>query len=435
MLRNLVETSGAHLGVFLIGIVSSIALARTLGPTVVGEYALVIATYTTIVNIVSLGVTVSSGTQAANNPSLLRPLITHALGFAIVIGFVPLVAYIAARPWIDATLFPHAPAGLLLLGLLIVPCALFSNYWGATMIGINDIAIVNRLNLIASAVSALAQALVVVFARPDAYGVIGTSLVSAVATNAAMLAIVARRHGWRPELDRRTAAESISFGFRSHLGNIAHYLFLRLDYYVVDHLGGPTALGTYSLAVSLAERIWMAVNPVYSVVFSRIASSDPDEAQALTERLTRLACIALAAIAIVFALVASFALPMVYGDRFAPSIGPLVWLLPGMVAYGGSWFLSLYLISNARRPEVTTIIAWGGLVLSVPLYVGLTWTLGTSGAAIASTATYTVILAATLAAYAHATGKSRRVLLPNRDDLRLITSSAARIATRLGYSR
>jgi O-antigen/teichoic acid export membrane protein len=431
VLREYAATFGANGIVFAVGVVSSVLLARIVGPTVVGQYALVIATYTTIVNVAQLGITTSNSTLAARDAALSDRLATHSLLLAAGIGALPLAAYLLARPWLDATLLAGSPPGLMLMGLAAIPFALFSAYWGAVMVGLHEIAVLNRLNVIGSVTTSIVQVIVVAFVRADAYAVLATTLANALALNAAMLAILLRRR-WRPRVDPALLRESLGFGLRSHLGNVAHYLFLRVDYYVVNALAGPTALGHYSLATSLAEKVWTTVQPIYTVAFQRIAAGEGEDSRRLTARLTRLALALLAGLALLLAVVATLVVGPLYTERFLPALGPLYRLLPGVVAFGGSWFLGLYLIGQLKRPELTSAIAWAALAVAVPLYITLTSLHGIEGAAVASSVTYTFVLVATAIAYARATGAPiAELVVPQAEDWRtfrrLLESARARL--------
>jgi O-antigen/teichoic acid export membrane protein len=435
VLREYAATFGANTAIFVVNIVASIVMARILGPTILGEYALVAATYTTLVSVASLGLNVSNSTLAAGDRGTLDALATHSLLLALALGVVPVLIYLLGRPWLDATLFAATPRGLLLIGLATVPCALFSAYWGALMVGLHEIALLNRLNLAGSLITTTVQVLVVAFVRSDAYAVAATTLLGALGLNVAMLAILVHRHRWRPRVSRALLRESLSLGLRSHLGNLANYLFLRFDYYVVNAIAGPTALGQYSLATSLAEKLWMAVQPIYSVAFSRIAGGDAVQATALATRLTRAALWLLAGLSLGLALGATLLLAPIYSQRFAPALGPLYLLLPGAVCLGGSWFLGLFFASHLRRPETTTRIAWAACAAGVPLYLVLTSLAGPRGAALASSLTYAIVFGATLLAFARVTGQPiSRLLLPQAEDLRTIASYVRRARPRLSPS-
>jgi O-antigen/teichoic acid export membrane protein len=423
MLREYAATFGASAAIFAVNTVASVVLARILGPTVLGQYALVAATYTTLVSVASLGLSVSNSTMAATDRESLHALATHSLVVALVVGVLPIPLYLAARPWLDATLFAATPPGLLLIGLATVPCALFSAYWGALMVGLHEIALLNRLNLAGSLITTTVQVLVVAFVRSDAYAIAATTLLGALGLNLVMLALLVLRHRWSPRVSGPILRESLSLGLRSHLGNLANYLFLRFDYYVVSALAGPTALGQYSLATSLAEKLWMAIQPIYSVAFSRIAGGERADAIALATRLTRLALWLLAALSLGVALGATLLLTPLYSDRFAPALGPLYLLLPGAICLGGSWFLGLFFASHLRRPGTTTRIAWAACVASVPVYLGLTSLAGIQGAALACSLTYGIVFSATLVAFLRETGQpAARLLLPQPEDLRTLVS-------------
>ena len=64
---------------------------------------------------------------------------------------------------------------LLLIGLATVPCALFAAYWGALMVGLHEITLLNRLNLAGSLITTTVQVLVVALVRSDAYAIAATT--------------------------------------------------------------------------------------------------------------------------------------------------------------------------------------------------------------------------------------------------------------------
>lgn len=419
-MKEYAATFGSNAAVFAVNTASSILLARILGPTVLGEYALIAATYTTMVNLCGLGINVASSTMVAGDREALHPLATHAVLAAVLVGGLPLLLYLAVAPWLDATLFSAAPPGLAAISLATVPFGLFSLFYGSLMVGLHEISLLNRLNVAGSLVVSTAQVVVVAFVQADARAVLLTTLVGAAATNAIMLALLAIKHRWRPRVDAAVLRESLSLGLRSHAGNLASYLMLRVDFYVVSALVGPTALGYYSLARSLVEKLWLAVQPIYSVAFSRIAAGTSDEAARLTARLTRVALWLLLALGVGLAAGSALLLAPVYTERFLPALGPLVWMVPGAALFGGSWFVGLYFTGHLRRPETPSKVAWSACAVSLPLYFGLTSLAGIEGAALASTLTYGVVCFGTVAAFARASGLPlARVLLPQAEDLEL----------------
>jgi O-antigen/teichoic acid export membrane protein len=83
-------------------------------------------------------------------------------------------------------------------------------------------------------------------------------------------------------------------------------------------------------------------------------------------------------------------LPRVFGEKFEPAVSPLMWLLPGILAYGPVSMLSIFVSVRHRRPNLALI----GPVASIFVTIGLAYPLidqfGIDGAAMAASAGYVV---------------------------------------------
>jgi O-antigen/teichoic acid export membrane protein len=286
--------------------------------------------------------------------------------------------------------------------------------WGALLVGLGEIPFLNRYHVATSFLSlAVSAATLLVFGAG-----LKDLLYVLLAYNAGLAAygiyVVSRLRGvGRFRVDPALLRESAGLGFVAHLGNIAHVLFHRMDFFIVNYYLGDKPLGYYGLATSIAEKIWMMVQPVYNVSFARITGGTFIESSALVSKLARGLTFALLALSAVLILSGRLVIRWVFGEPYLPAYLPMIVLLPGVLFYGIHFFLGLFFIGQLQKPRVTTAISWIGLVVSVPLYLVLIGRLGILGAALASSATYTFIFLATFAQYGKATGhRLQDVVLP-----------------------
>jgi O-antigen/teichoic acid export membrane protein len=159
------------------------------------------------------------------------------------------------------------------------------------------------------------------------------------------------------------------------------------------------------VAVSSAEVLALIPTAVDYVLYPKVA-----EARGVArKRLTVLALggslylVIFSGVALGFAL--PLLIPMLYGTQFSGSLAPALILLPGMVSLTVVKIIS-HAAAGYGRPEFATYATVLGLAATVPLDFALIPRMGILGAALASTAAYTVAAVAALALYCRVSGSS-----------------------------
>lgn len=407
MLRRLIHTMNVDLLVFFLSLVNSIVINRALGPALLGQYILVTTAAILLSKLVSLGIESSVSTLAAKDRSLAGSLYMQSVLSALILGGGAVSAFFLAYGYVAGSLLKDIRSELILPALLTVPLLLHSSYWSSLMAGLEEITLLNRYKLVSSLSMLLIAYLVLMVFKSGLVQLLYLSL--AFNSLLALLAgcIVFRRYrGSGVALRRGIFQEALSLGVKAHLGNIAHFVFHRVDYFLINYLIGSQAVGFYGLATSLAESIWMTIGSLYTVTLARIAGSPLRESVDLVAKILRNVVFLLCVVAAALMLCGYGLIKILYGAAFLPAYVPMILLLPGVIFFGASWFLGLFFIGHQKRPGVTTAIAWAGLALSLPLYVLLIKFVGISGAAIASSATYLFIFLATFLLFRKVSGKS-----------------------------
>jgi O-antigen/teichoic acid export membrane protein len=205
------------------------------------------------------------------------------------------------------------------------------------------------------------------------------------------LTMLSRRYGFaipgRLELRRwRT------FGLRFSSVQISQLLTLRLDQFLVAALASVSAVGTYSLAVSLSEAVAIGATAAGIVIFAEAAQGNTGRSVFL-----RQLCFLVGAGAIMALLLAllSKRLIDVFGSEYSAA-GPALQILligtPGLVAMR----LAINRLAGLDRPGVAACAATLAMAVTVALDVVLIPSMQEVGAAIASVAGYSVGAAAGL---------------------------------------
>jgi O-antigen/teichoic acid export membrane protein len=420
VLKKTLNTFTANVAVFIFGLLQNILIARVLGPPSLGKYYLIVTATAVISGIANLGFNVSNSTLVAKDKSRTAVLFTHSVFFSAIIGMIVLFAFYLGGRVLSNVLFKGVEDDLILLALLPVPLSIYASNWGALLVGLGEISFLNKYSVVTSLLALVASSAALVVFKTGLKGLLYVLLAyNAILALYGISVISKKRGGNRFQFDLSLLKESTSLGFVAHLGTIAHVLFQRMDFFIVNYFLGDKSLGYYGLATSIAEKIWMMISPVYSVSFARITGGSFADSTALVSKLTRGLTFVLLVLSFILIILGRPVIQLMFGDQFLPAYLPMVILLPGVLFFGIHFFLGLFFIGHLQKPRVTTLIAWIGLVFSLPLYLGLISRLGIRGAAIASSAAYTFIFLATFVQYNKATGQRLLdVVVPRKQEIR-----------------
>lgn len=411
------------------GAVATVIVARLLGPAGAGAYAVAQTLILMLTVATTLGVEhgivyfVSSGRWRAASAFV------SAQRVALVSGVIGGALGVLAR-----VVIPSAFSGLSLLSTAIAAAALpFSLSWFYT--GYLALA-TDRYEayVLPTAVqSVLAMFLIAGLAVADgvAGAVIGITA-SNVIVAAAMLIVARRRFGWHGHVTERSAVSepsgqlrrAISFGIKGYASNALQFVNYRLDLFILNAVVSTSAVGQYSVAVGITQVLWLMPQALSDVLFPRVAAlsassaENAEVARAMAEakslRHTALATLAVTAILAV-ALV-GLVVP-IYGPGFRPAIDLGLILLPGSALLGLVGPLSATVLGRGH-PRLMLIVTVITTPLTIALYVLLIPWLHASGAALASTISYSTSFALAAIFYTRVTGHNALWrMIPTRSEL------------------
>jgi O-antigen/teichoic acid export membrane protein len=206
---------------------------------------------------------------------------------------------------------------------------------------------------------------------------------------------------------KRDAWRFVSLIAVANVVSLANY---RATLFLIERVNGLEAAGIYSVAVHVAELLWLLSWAVTVSAYSRIGTRDAAAAVALTLRAVRAGLVATFVAAPLLGLAAWFALPAVLGDAYRASLMPLALLLPGVAAYAAASGLSAYYTQHRGRPHWAAGIASLSLALTLATAA---WTIprwGASGAAVATSVSYVIAIAVAFRLFARDAGLRLSVL-------------------------
>ncbi len=400
-----------------LGLAITVLVARQ-GPAVQGAFALFVAVESGLLTLFSgLGLWLARqlSLRQGGERGAVRPMLTGVLRAAVGLGLVASLVLVGVSWW--STRLPYSLLWLLALAapfLLLVPTAtgLWLGQGRMWPINVAQVAAPASVLLGLSVVWWLTQGQTrqtpVVLLVLTAW-VSGKSLV-AVLTAVFGLHDAARHDAALPELKRADETDEPSpavpawwsawpFVLTIGVTNVISLLNYRVSLFLVERFHGLSAAGTYSVAVTVAELLWLLSSSVTVSAYARIGHPDVRVASAMTVQAVRINVLATLLAAPILLGGAWWALPWVMGAAYEASLWPLAALLPGVAAYAAASSLSAFYTNHLGKPHLSGAIA--GLSLLTSLLAGLVlvprW--GPTGAALASSSGYFLAIAGAYAVF------------------------------------
>ena len=179
----------------------------------------------------------------------------------------------------------------------------------------------------------------------------------------------------------------------------------------------PLAVGYYSVAVGIAEKLWLISQSAGTVLFPKVASEkDEKRRKEFTPLVSRATIFATALGALVIFFLSRWIVIFLYSNVYLSAVRPLQILLLGAVAVSGSRVLGNDLAGRGR-PMLNTYL--NTITLATNLGLNLLWIprFGIVGAAWATTVSYSIALIGSMVVYSRVSGNQwTKVLLPQRGD-------------------
>jgi O-antigen/teichoic acid export membrane protein len=375
----------------IISLATAAITARWLGPAGKGQLAMILMVPAMFQMFLSAGLGPANVYYVGSERIPIHQLSSNSVTFSMigtVIGLIVLLLILMGD--FLHIILPGISSGYLMLGMIALPLGLLSGNFNAILQGLQRILTLNILSVVGSLLSVSLLAVLLIGLK---FGILG-ALVASLAVQAAMLISTGRcvqREGasfwpqWNPQVIKPT----LSYGLKTYVGNLLQFFNYRLDMFIVNFFLGLSGVGIYGVSVVMAELLWQLPNAASFVIFPKSANST----QEAMNRFTPLVFWVLLAIttigAIVLALFGKIAILIVFSSAFLGAYAPLLILLPGVVLLGAGKILTND-IAGRGYPHYNSITAGLSIVVTIILDLILIPPMGVVGAALASTASYSL---------------------------------------------
>jgi len=419
--KNTLITIGANLLQLILALGSSIIIARVLGPEGKGVYSLAILLPSLLITFAQFGIGPASVFTLGKNEHSPKQVFGANIFLAILISILSIVAGLIVIFFLNNQIFPGIEKEYLFLALSLVPVQIFFSFCINILLGLQKIKKYNFIQLIKTFTFLI---LIVIFLLGLRFGIktaIVIELISSLIASAILFSQTKKEtRGITILPNKKLLKDIFSYGSKSYLGNVATFLYLRIDIWMINIFLNPAAVGFYSISVGLAEKIWLISKSAGTVLFPRVSSEKNEET---LKKFTPLVCrnilfiTTLIAIALFF--IGKTIIILLYSTVFLNAIQSFKILLIGTIAVAGSRILTNDLAGRGK-PMVNTYLAIITAALNILLNIILIPRFGISGAAWATAISYTLIFIVKTIVYSKISGnKIKDIIFIKNSDLRL----------------
>jgi len=383
----------------VLGLATAAIVARRLGPSGQGTFAVAYSLTLMLVQVGGLGLTTANPYFAARSPAQIPKIVANAFWLASVVGLA-----LGGAGVLIKLAAPGVVEGLgwtpLLVTLAGVPGGLAALFLQSVLLGEGRMVAYNAVEV--SQAAATLAALAAGFAFAD-LRLTGTLAILGLGRYGAALAyavLLSRRSRITGRADTALARSMLRYGFRVYIAILVSFLVIRLDLLLVNGYLGRTEAGLYSIAATLADGMFVLPMVIGLNLFPRVARGDPTAASAEVFR----------SVAVLYGLFCLATLPVAgvgiqafFGSEFAGATSLYYWLLPGIYSLGLLTILSQH-FAGRGFPPLAMAIWFVGLALNLVLNVTFLPGRGAWVAALASSITYAVLLVLHMSLFAREAG-------------------------------
>ncbi len=427
----------------------SIVLARTIGPSANGTYALLLTLVNLAVFVFSFGLTAGITYEVSLGAWPVRRALPETYAAALVLGLGGVAAGLGFYALTNDTALRSVDLDLAVIALAALPSFLAWQFASSILIARDRYEGYTTLQLTSSLVLFLwGLALALPFGLTGAVvGLTASGVVTALVGVWLLRRAVSQGLDAAAPADRAHGLEhmrrALPFGVKAWVANVLQQANYRFDLLILGAYVAASEVGKYSVAVTLTNLAWILPQGLQVVVFPRTARLEADaeagvvtaaDSDAAASRAARHSVLLMlpAGAAVVLMLAA---VPLVYGRQFDETVWLGLLLLPGVLTLGTGKVLAA-VVSGRGRPDYMMYTGIVAAAVTVAMYFVLIPLLGEWGAALASSVSYTFSTALVIGFFRRVTGVPlRHALLPTRAELEDYRDALARLRAHLRARR
>lgn len=407
------------------GAVLSVVLARTIGPSGNGRFALLVTLSGLTVMVVSLGLASGITYEVSRARWSVRGAARTSYAAGLVLGLVGFIGGLALFWLLHDSVFHGISTWLAVVTLASLPPVIAYQFADSILLareryeGYAALELAHSLTLlIIGAGLALAYGLGGAVIGLPAAALVGSAM------GVVLLVPEARRSSVVDEsgLLRR----ALRFGLQSWGANLLQQVNYRFDLLILAAYATTRDVGVYSVALTLTAVAWVLPQALQTVLFPRAASLDEaalageitaEESDAALAKAVRHGVLLTLPTALIISVLLVVAVPLLYGSKFHQTIWLGFILLPGTLLVGVGKILGSA-VTGRGYPRYALYGSAASAAAALALYFGLIPAFHAWGAATASSLVYAFGALLGVSFFRRVTGiRLKQAFVPRSEDV------------------
>lgn len=409
--------------------VSSVLIARTLGPVGKGQLSVVQQVLNILSVVLNMGITTANTYFIGKDRHGVGEVLGNSFLASIALGLLgaPLMWLFTTGPFAVVEGIPLAATAI---AIALLPLALVNQFVQGINVGVGEMKAISRTQMTGTAASIAVILIAWALGRLTVPVAMLATTVNVGVTFLLNTARLFKRYTKRIRVHLTSMREAASYSFKAYANHVATYLNYRADIIIVGYLAGAETVGIYSIAVMAAEVMWYVPKALAQALLSKSVQAGEQSADMLAMRSSRVTAALMLVVCVVAAVLVNPLIRLFYGADFLPAVVPFFVLLPGVWLNGISQVLFANLTSKGLLyPWIAVATAAANVVLNLMLVPRF----GAVGAGLSSSLSYGTGAIAIMAMFARHTGaRPADWLLVNRRDIAAVSASAAGYLKRAG---
>lgn len=430
IVRKLAAAFGGQVGVFLLGFLTQIILARTLAPDGKGLFSLVILVITVIFTFVHGSLGAANSHFTGRNRNWESAIVGNSLLLAILVGGLCLVLVQLYADNLLSVLLPNVDANLVKYTALVLPALLLLEYSSTTVMGqdrIGRFSVIITLRELMLTVSLLVLVVVGDLTVRNAL-----TVWVAAAGVVSLFAVYSAWSGsrFRIALSIRVWFSMVKFSAQAHLANLSTFLKMRADMLIMGYYLDISEVGYYSIAMAIVMALWYLPASIAQVLIPYISWRDNEAGDKLTPKLCRIAVFVNAVASLMIGAFGWLGIKIIFGAQFLPAYPVLLILLPGAVLFSLAKLLSGDL-GGRGLPKYAMYISLFVMIVNIIMNLVLIPEWRMAGAALTASFTHALAGLLFLWAFRRESGiRAVEALLIRKEDIHVIKDALKRVMGR-----
>lgn len=369
----------------LMSFAASVLVARLLGPTNRGFFALASATGALGVQFANLGLHTSNTYFSARDQKSLPMLLGNTLLVSFGFGTLVSVALWFLSHYLG---FIGLRGGVFVLALIWIPVGLAYLLGQSLLLGIQQVTAFNLAEILNKALPIVLIGGMLIAHIRTVEAMFGATLAGLAAGCGYIFYRLVRQIAVRPSISGAFMRENLSYAMKAYLAALFCFLVIRSDLFLIQALIGVEQAGYYSVAVTLAETFSLLPASVAMIIFPRFSESRniQDKLQLVWKASLATAAVLIPALTVI-GLLSRFTIVTLFGQAFEQSSLAFVLLLPG-IFFLGMHSVIVQFLNGIGYPK-SVVYIWG---FCAALNITANWFViprfGIAGASVTSSISY-----------------------------------------------